>query len=157
MIKLLPFIIILSIFLPNSIVYKPSPQQEKPAESELVLTWTMLKDVTYVKKPHPDYGIIQQPVFGESLKKINGKKVVIKGFIIPLDFEEYALSKTVYASCYFCGQEGPETVMGIEFKKLTKKLKTDMSVTLKGKFVLNPNDPDNWMFNLKQAEIVAID
>ncbi len=127
--------------------------QEKPLGVDLVLTWKMLADVTYEKKPHPDYQMIQVPVFGKELKKLHGKSALIKGFIIPLGDGDYALSKTPYASCYFCGQEGPESVIGVKFKELKIKLKTDMHIQVKGTFFLNDKDPDDWMYHLKGAQV----
>jgi hypothetical protein len=130
-----------------------SAEQEKPQGVDVVLTWKILADVTYEKKAHPDYQMIQVPVFGKELKKLQGKKALIKGFIIPLGDGDYALSKTPYATCYFCGQEGPESVIGVKFKSINIKLKTDMNIMVKGTFILNDNDPDDWMYHLKSAEV----
>jgi predicted protein tyrosine phosphatase len=46
--------------------------------------------------------------------------------------------------------------MGIQFKKIKDKLKTDMFVTLKGKFILNYDNPDDWMYHIIDAEILEI-
>lgn len=76
------------------------------------------------------------------------------GFIIPIDNKTYALSKNVFASCFFCGQAGPETIMGIQFKDPSTRLKTDQYVTLKGTFRYNDNDVNDWIYHIENAVIV---
>lgn len=128
----------------------------KPKGVDTIITWRMLSNVRYVKKDHPEYGLVYEPVYGKSLKALDGKIVMIKGFIIPLDLKEYVLSKNVYANCFFCGQAGAETILGVHFKKIPKGLKTDMYVSLKGKFELNYSNPDDWMYHLREAVLLEI-
>lgn len=77
----------------------------------------------------------------------------MSGFIIPIDNKNYALSKNVFASCFFCGQAGPETIMGIKFKNPNIKLKTDQYVTLTGTFRYNDTDVDDWIYHVENAVI----
>ena len=78
----------------------------------------------------------------------------MSGFIIPIDNKTYALSKNVFASCFFCGQAGPETIMGIKFKNPETRLKTDQYVTLQGNFRYNDSDVDDWIYHIENAVIV---
>lgn len=127
---------------------------EKTLLSADTLTWKMLGDIKYIKKNVKDYGEVEFPVVNAKLKALAKKQVVIKGFIIPIDAKNFAISKNVFAACFFCGKSGPETISGIKFKGVTPKLKTDQYVTLKGTFRYNENDMDDWIYNIDNAEIV---
>ena len=98
------------------------------------LTWKMLGDIKYTRKKHATYGEVEFPQVNMKLKMMQKKTVFISGFIVPIDNKNYALSKNVFAACFFCGKSGPETIAGIKFKGATPKLKTDTYVTLKGTF-----------------------
>jgi len=74
---------------------------------------------------------------------------------VPIDSKNYALSKNVFASCFFCGKSGPETIAGLKFKGKLPKLKTDTYLTIKGTFKVNETDVDNWIYNIENAEIVS--
>ena len=118
------------------------------------LTWKLLGEIKYLKKKHASYGEVDFPVINTKLKKLAKKTIVMSGFIVPIDNKNYALSKNVFASCFFCGKSGPETIMGIKFKGATPKLKTDTYLTIKGTFRPNEDDVEDWIYNCDNAEIV---
>ena len=118
------------------------------------LTWKLLGEIKYMKKKHVSYGEVDFPIINTKLKKLAKKTIVMSGFIVPIDNKNYALSKNVFASCFFCGKSGPETIMGIKFKGATPKLKTDTYLTIKGTFRPNENDVEDWIYNCDNAEIV---
>lgn len=118
------------------------------------LTWNLLGQIKFVSKKDPRYGEISFPVVNTKLKGLKGQKIRMTGFIVPIDNKTYALSKNVFASCFFCGQAGPETIMGIVFKGETPKLKTDQYVTLEGNFRYNENDVDDWIYHIENAVII---
>lgn len=120
------------------------------------LTWKMLGEIKYMKKKHASYGEVDFPIINTKLKKLAKKTIVMSGFIVPIDNKNYALSKNVFASCFFCGKSGPETIMGIKFKGATPKLKTDTYLTIKGTFRPNENDVEDWIYNCDNAEIVKV-
>ena len=111
------------------------------------LTWKVLGEIKYVKKNHPKYGEVQFPVVNEKVKLRGKKKIYISGFIVPIDNKSYALSKNVFAACFFCGKSGPESIVGLNFKGATPKLKTDQYVTVEGTFRYNEDDADDWIYN----------
>lgn len=118
------------------------------------LSWKLLGQIKYIKKPSDDYPEgVMFPVVNTTLKAKNKKQIVMSGFIIPIDNKNYALSKNVFASCFFCGQAGPETIMGIKFKNPNIKLKTDQYVTLTGTFRYNDTDVDDWIYHVENAVI----
>jgi hypothetical protein len=118
------------------------------------LTWKLLGEIKYMKKKHASYGEVDFPIINTKLKKLAKKTIVMSGFIVPIDNKNYALSKNVFASCFFCGKSGPETIMGIKFKGATPKLKTDTYLTIKGTFRPNEDDVEDWIYNCDNAEIV---
>ena len=119
------------------------------------LTWKMLGDIKYTRKKHATYGEVEFPQVNMKLKTMQKKTVYMSGFIVPIDNKSYALSKNVFAACFFCGKSGPETIAGIKFKGTTPKLKTDTYVTLKGTFRYNETDVEDWIYHIENAEIVA--
>ncbi len=134
-------------------------QNKTPEKSTSILTDTLtsnlLEKIDYVKKPDKVYGEVMFPVINPKLKAMQGKPIVIKGFIIPIDDKNYAISKNVFAACFFCGKSGPETIMGIKFKGSLPRLKTDQYVTLKGTFRYNDSDVEDWIYHIENTVITA--
>ena len=120
------------------------------------LNWKLLGQIKFLKKPSKDYPEgVMFPVINPTLKAKNSRTIYMTGFIVPIDNKNYALSKNVFASCFFCGQAGPETIMGIKFKNPGTKLKTDQYVTLQRTFRYNDNDVDDWIYHIENAVIVS--
>lgn len=139
-----------SIFDFDSLAYA-NTEQSTNAEP---ITWSLLGKIDYENRSHKDYPDgVMYPKVNQELKTKKGKKITISGFIIPIDNENYALSKNVFAQCFFCGQAGPETIMGIKFKGATKRLKTDQYVTLEGNFRYNETDVEDWIYHIDNAVI----
>ncbi len=119
-----------------------------------VITWKMLGEIKYEKKTSKDYPEgVMFPIINPTLKAKKDKKITITGFIIPVDNKTYALSKNVFASCFFCGQAGPETIMGIQFKNPGIKLKPHKFVPLEAKFWYNYSDVNDWIYHIDDAVI----
>lgn len=117
------------------------------------ITWKLLGQIDFVKKKNPHYGEVMYPMVNGTLKALQGKKIKATGFIVPIDSKTYALSKNVFAQCFFCGNAGPETIMGIKFKGSTPRLKTDTYVTMEGTFRYNADDIDDWIYHIENAVI----
>lgn len=116
--------------------------------------WETMADVRY-EKSKDEYGEIYIPKFGDEVKKMEGKKVSLKGFIIPFEgmFEpdHIILSSLPIAACFFCGGSGPETVAEAYLKESVDY--TSKPVTVTGTLVLNNTDYDQLMYILKDAEV----
>ncbi len=126
------------------------------ADEPQKVTWDMLKDVTFKKKWNEKESIFMlYPTFGAGLKKLEGKQVLIKGFMVPVDPEsnQYVLSAFPYSMCFFCGGAGPESVMSLKLKK-KRKFKTDEMHTFRGRLDLNADDIYELNYILTDAEIV---
>ena len=124
-------------------------------EGHVELTWETLSDVdfkdVFIEELDTYYW---KPVFGEKVKAMEGKKVYITGYILPVDIDDdyYVLSRYPFANCFFCGGAGPESIIDLRFKKDNRKYKTDERLTFKGVLKLNANDIYSMNYILMDAE-----
>lgn len=120
------------------------------------LDWSLLQQIRYTEKVTEEYPEpIDYPTVNPTVRELKGKQVEISGFVIPIDYDVYALSKNVNVACFFCGMAGPETVSGMKFKGKTPHLKNDQRITIRGTFRFNEEDPDDWIYHVDDAEIIA--
>ena len=116
--------------------------------------WGSMADITY-EKSEDEYGEIYVPKFGERVRKMEGKEVSLKGFIIPFEgmFEpkHIILSSLPIAACFFCGGSGPETVAEAYLEEEIDY--TSKPVTVTGTLTLNNTDYDQLMYILKDAKV----
>lgn len=121
-----------------------------------ILDWKLLSDIDYneIKDSIYPEGIMY-PKVNTKLKTLLGREVVLKGYVIPIDEESYAISKNQMVSCFFCGAAGPESISGINFKDgNTQRLKTDKFITVKGIFRYNETNPDDWIYNIDEVVVI---
>lgn len=120
------------------------------------ITWDQLTDVKFSKKYDADLGIeLLQASFGESVKALDGKEIIIRGYIIPLDplGTQYVISRNPMASCFFCGGSGPETVAELRLApKSIRRYATDEVLTFKGKLMLNASNSESLNYVILGAE-----
>lgn len=119
-----------------------------------LIDWKFLAQVKFEDKYYPDYEAwYLYPVFSEAIKELDGKQVIIKGYMIPMDVEDgvFALSAYPFSNCFFCGGAGPESVMSIKFKGNHKKYKTDDVVTMVGILHLNDSNLEDFNYVLQSA------
>jgi len=119
--------------------------------------WKVLREVKWDHFYDEALGFdVSRPVFGEAIRKLEGKEITIKGYIVPVDTDgDYmVLSALPFNNCFFCGNAGPETVMEIDLRK-NKKL-INKYVTLKGRLDLNNEDYLSLIYRLKNVELVSV-
>ncbi len=120
--------------------------------------WKTLAKITYKKEYSEIMGFkVDVPVFSEDVKRLEGKEVTVKGYIIPVEgyksHTEFVFSAFPYNMCFFCGGAGPETVMEIYAKKPVEY--SSQAVTLKGRLMLNDNDINRLMYAMTDVVLVA--
>jgi hypothetical protein len=117
--------------------------------------WQVLAEVSFKKESRDGYEV-EVPQFSKYLKSWNGKKVKIKGFIIPVgevgDASKFMFSSLPFNVCYFCGAAGPETIMEVETNQKIKF--TSQSIWMEGILILNEKDPEHHMYILKSATVI---
>lgn len=120
-----------------------------------IIDWKLLSKVDFKDHYFEDYEAwYLLPVFSDAVKKLDGQKIIIKGYVIPLDVEggEYALSAYPFSACFFCGGAGPETVMSLKFTEKQKRLETDDFISFTGTLKLNATDFDSFNYILENAK-----
>jgi hypothetical protein len=120
-------------------------------------TWKVLSKVQIEKRFDELLNYeIDFPTFSDEVKALNGKEIVLEGWIIPLDElrgENYfVLSALPFANCFFCGGAGPETVLEVFSEKNIKF--TEKRIKVKGILNINADDPLKLMYILQKAELI---
>jgi len=119
-------------------------------------TWKTLAKISIEKRFDEllNYDI-EYPTFSEAVKKLNGTKISVEGWMIPLDElrgENYfVLSSLPFANCFFCGGAGPEAVMEVFSKD--KIDYTEKRIIVTGTLTINTDDPLRLMYILNDAQI----
>ena len=127
-----------------------------PCRAQTAVTWEILADVQfsdkYVEEVEAYY---LYPDFGASVKALEGKEVFIEGHMLPIDPKEgiYILSRNPFASCFFCGQAGPESIVELKLKPGHPRFKMDQVIIIKGKLKLNQDDIYQCNYILEEAEV----
>ncbi|MEI9917883.1 MAG: DUF3299 domain-containing protein [Bacteroidota bacterium] len=120
--------------------------------------WNVLAEVGFQTRKDANGTIIETPVFSKNLKKYDGKKIKLKGFIIPVnevgDQNKFMLSSLPFNICYFCGAAGPETVIEVESDDGMRY--NTKAIWVEGFLYLNDTDPDHHMYVLKAAQLVSL-
>ncbi len=94
-----------------------------------------------------------------SLKDVENKKVTIRGYFLDIDpnGKWYVLSKNPFATCFFCGKSGPETILELlDYENVKKKFKSDDLVEVTGFFNIVYDPEDKMSFVLEKASIKRI-
>lgn len=128
-------------------------------QGQTILTWDDLADVTWTEVYDESTGLTNLTgTFGEHLKSFEGKEVIISGYVIPLDAMglSYALSRTSFAACFFCGQAGPETVMDLNVKpkSVESYRQKNTLIKFKGTLVLRESNETGLNYTLDLAKEV---
>lgn len=137
------------------------PTLEVGSGNPTTLDWEVLMKIHYKLKYYPELEMsIFAPVFSRHLEQLNGKTVMIEGYALPVDEEEgvWALSAFPIASCFFCGQASPASVLSIYLNEKSRRgnYKTGDKLSLIGTLELNYDDPIELYYLLKEVEVRSI-
>jgi hypothetical protein len=115
--------------------------------------WKELADVSFETVESQEGYPMDVAEFGEKVKNLKGKKIRLKGYIIPLEElrgqKYFIFSRYPFNLCYFCGAAGPETI--VEVRSQEEILFTEDLIELEGLFETNASDPDHMMYLLLEA------
>lgn len=134
----------------------PCFAQAQPIEGNI---WRTLASVQIEKEYDEMIGMeIIRPTFGPLITAIEGKEVIVKGYIIPLEGKKkqghFMFSAYPYNMCFFCGKAGPESAMQVFTKEGKAVTYTDEAVRVKGVLRLRRNDVTGLIYALESAELV---
>lgn len=122
------------------------------------ITWQDLSKIKFTDKYFSEYdAYFMYPTFSPSVKALEGKQIKIKGYFLDIIAKEntYMLSKGPMASCYFCGQGGPESAIELEFIN-KENFKTDDIVSITGILELNKDDIEHFNYILKECKGILV-
>lgn len=122
---------------------------------EQTVDWPLLAKVKWSERYFEKYDeTVYYPDFDKSVLALNGKPIRIKGYVIPIDVESgyYVLSANPNASCFFCGNAGPESVMELQLVGTGNRFRTDDIVTFNGTLKLNWDDLEHCNYILQSAK-----
>jgi hypothetical protein len=126
--------------------------------SQQNVTWQDLSKIKFTDTYFSEYDdYFMCPTFSASVKALKGKKITIKGYFLDVVAKEniYMLSKGPMASCYFCGQGGPESAIELEFIN-KENFKTDDIVSITGILELNKDDIEHFNYILKECKGILV-
>lgn len=120
------------------------------------ITWQELAEVNWEEKYDTLSGItITEGTFSPHLASLDSTEVYISGYVIPLDALgfSFALSQTSFASCFFCGQAGPETVMSLRIKpkSIEPHRQKNTKIKFKGLLRLHTHNQNGLHYELLDA------
>jgi hypothetical protein len=120
--------------------------------------WQVLAEVGFQTRKDASGSIVETPVFSKTLKSYNGKKIKLKGFVIPVnevgDQDKFMLSSMPFNVCYFCGAAGPETVIEVVSEESIHF--SSKAIWVEGYLYLNDTDPDHHMYVLRSAQLISL-
>ncbi len=120
-----------------------------------VLDWADLSKEISLEMPSPDLVLpgFQKATFSSEISALEGKKVIVIGYFLILDGKQsvYLLSKNPMASCFFCGNGGPETIMELHFDKKPSFAMDDL-LSVEGTLHLNGDDPEACYYRIENVE-----
>ncbi len=119
-------------------------------------TWKTLSKISYKKQYDEMMGFeVDVPIFSKDIMALQGKEVVVQGYIIPVEEHDkqtsFVFSAFPYNMCFFCGNAGPETVMEVYTKNDVAIKFTSKPIKIKGVLQLNSGDINNLMYILNDA------
>lgn len=121
-------------------------------------TWELLSELKMEEKYNKDLGFnIESPVFSDAVKKLEGSKICLSGYIFDISEDHFYLAKNETSTSFVCGRAhlNPSEIIEInkiKFKNSTK-LKVGQRLEVCGNLYLS-NDIIKYVpYNLKNATI----
>lgn len=110
--------------------------------AQSLVGWNTFAEVKFHRQFSETFGFevnVKPPEFSKELLALNGKEILVKGYVIPVDIElgMYMVSANPFANCFFCGNAGPETVVELFPNGKFPRFSTDQVVTFKGILQVN--------------------
>lgn len=131
----------------------------KVSDGAYLLPWKYLLRLTMDSVMSQEHGgMIELPVFNDTLKALDGKQVIVEGYYIPAtetkDNQVVILSAYPFAQCFYCGKAGIESVIDVLSVKPLPRMKTDTKTKIRGRFRLNATNFEYLVFVLEESVLV---
>jgi hypothetical protein len=116
------------------------------------LPWPLLSQTTLNR--------VSQPAFDKHLLNLDGKRVALTGYMQPIgdgvDTPSFLLIENP-VGCWFCEAPGPNGVVLVELARDKSAMLSKEQVKVTGRLELNHNDPEAYLFILRDAAIAPPD
>ncbi|MBL6644720.1 MAG: DUF3299 domain-containing protein [Flavobacteriaceae bacterium] len=130
-----------------------------PSHAQTVLNWADLSEEISWELPAPEniFPGFEKAIFSLKMKSLEGEKVFLTGYFLVLDGKQsvYLLSKNPMASCFFCGNGGPETVVELNFAE-KPSFRMDDLLSVEGTLRLNEDDPNASYYRIENANAFTL-
>ena len=124
------------------------------SRGQTALSWSDLSEGISWEVPSPEavFPGFQKASFSPEIQALDGKPVLLTGYLLILDGKQsvYLLSMNPMASCFFCGNGGPETIVDLEFAEKTS-FSMDELLAVEGILQLNATNPNIMYYGIKEA------
>ncbi len=128
------------------------------ANGQTVLNWTDLAAGIALERSSPEtpFPVFREANFSPLIRALEGEKVILTGYLLVLDGEQsiYLLSKNPMASCFFCGNGGPETIVDLWFAKKPSFVMDEL-ISVEGILRLNENNPNASYYRIENADATS--
>jgi tetratricopeptide (TPR) repeat protein len=117
-----------------------------------VLPWSVISETIVDRK--------FKPSFAQHLKELDGKQVSLTGFIQPLDAEQ-DLTMFMFienpVGCWYCEMPEPTEIVFVELPTGRTTPYTNVMVRVTGRLMLNTNDPEEFLYTIRDAKVAEVD
>jgi tetratricopeptide (TPR) repeat protein len=116
------------------------------------LPWAVLAATTLDKK--------FKPTFHKHLEELDGKQVVLTGFMQPLGDEQESAAFMLIeypVGCWYCEMPEATGIVLVELPKDKTKAYTRGLIKITGKLTLNGTDPENFLYTIGNARVSEAD
>lgn len=121
------------------------------SDSDEKLRWEILANVEWVWEDG-----YYQTVYTERQKELDGKTVVVEGFMFPLEYtrkhRNFLVSASPMGNCFFCGPGEAESMVYVQAIEDVEHTNRPMKV--KGTFKLVTDASQGILYELKDATVV---
>ena len=132
----------------------------KGLQGQTALHWSDLSAGISWELPSSEmvFAGFQTATFSPEMKALEGNQVVIIGYLLVLDGNQsvFLLSKNPMASCFFCGNGGPETIVDLKFSE-KPSFKMDELLSVTGTLYLNENNPNASYYRIENASATSFE
>lgn len=132
---------------------------ETDVQGQTFLDWSDLSNGISIEPASPEaiFPGFQKANFSSKMKALESEQVIINGYLLILDGKQsaYLLSKNPMASCFFCGNGGPETVVDLQFSQ-KPSFAMDELLSVEGILYLNEDDPNACYYRIEKADALSL-
>lgn len=122
--------------------------------AQALLDWEdMIQGVSYTTpEGGAELGEFLKPTYSKKMLALEGQEISITGYFLILEGQKdsFMLSNNPMASCFFCGNGGPETIIELYFDQRPNFFMDDL-ISVKGTLKLNRDDPNHTYYTIEHA------